>query len=74
MDLMKRLSFDVLDALLKRSTEKMWDDEVTFDQHLVDYETLLEFAGWTEDELLAEIDRRWETTDRPCSTLDAFKC
>lgn len=71
MSLMK-LSFDDLDGLLWQLTNHLWEDKISFEVYVKEYDMLLEFAGWTEAQFLLELDNRWHASER--RTHVVFEC
>jgi hypothetical protein len=63
MSLMK-LSFDDLDGLLWQLTNHLWECNISLEVYLKEWDLLIEFAGWTEDEFLLELDGRWHSSER----------
>lgn len=59
-----KLSFDDLDGLLWQLTLKLWDGKLDTETYLKEWDALMAFAGWTENDYLSEIDGRWTTERR----------
>jgi len=66
-----RVSFEVLDGLLERLTERIWEKQISVDTYVAEFDLVLEFAGWTEEQFIEEIDKRW-TANRKASQV--FLC
>lgn len=54
-----RLSYDVLDAMLQNLTDKLVNGSISLDAYFVEFDRVMAFAGWTERQLVSEIDKRW---------------
>lgn len=54
-----KLSYSNLDGLHAALLRRYSRGEMTFDDYNLEWDRLVEFAGWTWDEILAEIDLRW---------------
>lgn len=54
-----RLSFLTLDDMLQRLSERLLDGELELDDYLNEFDRLIDFAGWTWEEFLRELDSRW---------------
>ena len=63
MSIMK-LSFDDLNGLLWRLTDRLWEDKICLESYNKEWDTLLEFAGWTEKQFLEELDNQWHSSER----------
>lgn len=60
-----RLSFNDLDGLLLLLADRLFAGVIDYELYVIEWERLVEFAGWTEQQYLEEIDRRWTgTSDR----------
>ena len=71
MSLMK-LSFVDLDGLLWQLTGHLWDDKISLETYVKEWDLLLEFAGWTEAQFLQELDDRWHSNERRSHIV--FEC
>lgn len=66
-----RLSYDVLDAMLEQLSNKLVEGVISLDTYFVEFDRVVHFAGWTERQLLQEIDKRWTERMR---ARQAFLC
>lgn len=66
-----RQSYDVLDALLRQLTDRLVSGDISLETYYVEFDRMLDFTGWTERQLMQEIDKRWSQKDRP---RQAFLC
>jgi hypothetical protein len=66
-----RLSYDDLNALHDRLFERLVDGRLDVATYLDEWDALVEFAGWTWEQVSAEVDRRWSTRNK---SAQAFLC
>ena len=66
-----KLPWEILDGMLERLTVRMKGGEIDGYTYIEEFNRVLEFARWTEDQLKDEIDRRW-TLRRRCAQV--FEC
>ena len=66
-----KLPWDVLDGLLFQLTDRMWEGDLDPEVYTQEFNKVLDFAGWTEEEMREEIDRRWEL---PRRAAVVFQC
>lgn len=66
-----KLSYDVLDAMLAQLADKLVAGTISLDTYFSEFDKVVDFAGWTENQLMQEIDRRWTQRMRP---RQAFLC
>lgn len=64
-----RLSYDVLDAMLEQLSNKLIEGVISLDTYFVEFDRIVNFAGWTERQLLQEIDKRWTERMRARQTF-----
>jgi hypothetical protein len=65
----KRLPFNVLDGLLRRLTDRLAERKISLQAYLDEYERVLEFAGWTDEQLQEAVDERWTAPSKPAQVF-----
>ena len=54
-----KVEFDVLDAFIEALSERLWADVITLTQYNKQWDDLIEFTGWTEEEYLEQLNKGW---------------
>ena len=60
-----KLSFEQLDVLQGDLAARLFRGDVGLREYVVEWDELVTFAGWTWDEVAAEVDRRWDGPGAP---------
>jgi len=64
-----KLPFEVVDAMLSRLMDRLWEGKITVEQYNIEWDALLNFAGWSEADYLDCIDRGWLTEKKRSETF-----
>lgn len=67
-----KLSWSQLESLLDKSTSDFVNSRMDIHDYIDDWNSIVEFAGWTWDEFAREIDKRWTPQKKAESPL--FRC
>lgn len=60
-----KLAFEALDALLGELALKLQNGSISLATYVAEHGALLELGGWSDAQLLSEIDRRWDVVAVP---------
>jgi hypothetical protein len=67
-----KLSFSQLEALLDGQTDRLIKGEMTIFEYVREWDKVMRLAGWTWDEFVSEIDKRWTTAKK--APVPLFQC
>lgn len=57
--------------MLRQLTERVFSGDMSASTYTKEYEAVLEFAGWTDDDLVEALDVRWTKQTKPAML---FQC
>lgn len=66
-----RLSYEALDAMLAQLSDRLISGVISLDTYFNEFDKVVDFAGWTERQLMQEVDKRWTQRQR---AHQAFLC
>jgi len=54
-----KLPFSQLEAILDHLTDELKQGSLNMERYVEEWDDIMRFTGWSWDEFLAEIDKRW---------------